>query len=84
MEAPTTAYETMLLPLAQKMSKVFHRCEDKSVRTEPIEGLGNTYGNTYGEERTIGLLADASAIPCALPRGAIPGPTRRGGAPGGA
>ena len=33
----------MLLPLAQKMSKVFDRCEDKTVRTELVEGLGNTY-----------------------------------------
>ena len=34
----------MLLPLAQKMSKVFGRCEDLTVKTEFFEGLGNTYG----------------------------------------
>ena len=34
----------MLLPLAQKMSKMFDRCETKTVRTELVEGLGNTYG----------------------------------------
>ena len=43
-EAPTKADETVLLPLAQKMGKVFDRCEDKTVRTELVEGLGNTYG----------------------------------------
>ena len=43
-EAPTKADETMLLPLAQKMSKVFDRCETKTVRTELVERLGNTYG----------------------------------------
>ena len=26
------------------MSKVFDRCEDLTVRTELVEGLGNTYG----------------------------------------
>ena len=34
----------MLLPLAQKMGKVIARCEDKTVRTELVKGLGNTYG----------------------------------------
>ena len=43
-EAPTKADENMLLPLAQKMNKVFDRCETKTVRTELVEGLGNTYG----------------------------------------
>ena len=44
MEAPTKADETMLLPLAQKMSKILDRCISKQVRTELVEGLGNTYG----------------------------------------
>jgi hypothetical protein len=43
-EAPTPADSKMLLPLAQKMCKVFDRCEDLTVRTELVEGLGNTYG----------------------------------------
>ena len=43
-EALTKADENMRLPLAQKMSKVFNRCEPKVVRTELVEGLGNTYG----------------------------------------
>ena len=34
----------MLLPLAQKMSKILDRCISKQVRTELVEGLGNTYG----------------------------------------
>ena len=42
--APTKADSDMLLPLAQKMSKVFGRCEDLTVKTEFVEGLGNTYG----------------------------------------
>ena len=48
MENPTKADETMLLPLAQKMGKIFGRCGSKQVQTElvPVEGpgLGNTYG----------------------------------------
>ena len=43
-EAPTKVDKNMLLPLAQKMSKVFNRCETKTVQTELVEGLGNTYG----------------------------------------
>ena len=43
-EAPTKADETMLLPLAQKISKVLDRCTSKAVRTELVAGLGNTYG----------------------------------------
>ena len=42
--APTKADSDMLLPLAQKMSKVFARCEDLTVKTEFVDGLGNTYG----------------------------------------
>ena len=53
MEAPTKADETMLLPLAQKMSKVFDRCEDKTVRTELVEGLGNTYGFDMAREGSL-------------------------------
>ena len=34
----------MLLPLAQKMSKMTDRCASKQVPTELVEGLGNTYG----------------------------------------
>ena len=44
MESPTKADETMLLPLAQKMCKILDRCASKQVRTELVEGLGNTYG----------------------------------------
>ena len=43
-ESLTKVDETMLLPLAQKMGKVFGRCAIKQVRTELVEGLGNTYG----------------------------------------
>ena len=38
LEALTKADETMLLPLAQKMSKVLGRCTSKQVRTELVEG----------------------------------------------
>ena len=34
----------MLLPLAQKMSQILDRCASKHIRTELVEGLGNTYG----------------------------------------
>ena len=44
MEAPAKADENMLMSLAQKMSKVVNRCETKTVRTELVEGLGNTDG----------------------------------------
>ena len=44
MENSTKADETMLLPLAQKMGKISGRCASKQVRTELMEGLGNTYG----------------------------------------
>ena len=52
-EALTKADETMLLPLAQKMSKVLDRCTSKSVRTELVEGLGNTYGFDMARERSL-------------------------------
>ena len=45
MESPTKADETMLLPLAQKIGKIFGRCASKQVRSELVEGLGNTYGS---------------------------------------
>ena len=45
-EAPTKADETMLLPLAQTMSKVSDRRASEQVRTELVEGLGTTSG--YG------------------------------------
>ena len=50
---PTKADETMLLPLAQKMSKVFDRCASKQVRTELVEGLGNTYGFDMARKETM-------------------------------
>ena len=34
----------MLLPLAQKMGKIFGRCASKQVQTELVGGLGSTYG----------------------------------------
>ena len=52
-EAPTKADETMLLPLAQKMSKVFNRCGTKAVRTELVEGLGNTYGFDMARKESL-------------------------------
>ena len=55
-EAPTKADETMLLPLPQKMGKVFDHCEDKTVRTELVEGWGNTYG--FGMARKGSLECD--------------------------
>ena len=52
-EAPTKADENMLLPLAQKMSKVFDRCETKIVRTELVAGLGNTYGFAMARNESL-------------------------------
>ena len=54
-EAPTKADETMhmLLPLAQKMSEVFNRCEDKTVRTELV-GLSHTYGVGMARKGSLG------------------------------
>ena len=43
----------MLLPLAQKMCKVFARCEDLTVRTELVEGLGNTYGFDMARKESL-------------------------------
>ena len=43
----------MLLPLAQKMSKVFDRCETKTVRTELVEGLGNTCGFDMARKESL-------------------------------
>ena len=43
----------MLLPLAQKMSKVFDRCEDLTVRTELVEGLGNTCGFDMARKESL-------------------------------
>ena len=34
----------MLLPVAQKTGKLLDRCASEQVRTELVEGLGNTYG----------------------------------------
>ena len=63
MEAPTKADETMILPLAQKMSKVLDRCTGKAVRTELVGGLGNTYGfDIIGEEGINGVLAYVSPV----------------------
>ena len=52
-EALTKADNDMLLPLAQKMSKVFDRCENKTVRTELVEGLGNTYGFDMARKESL-------------------------------
>ena len=54
-EAPTKADEDMLLPLAQKMSKVFDCCEIRTVRTELVEGLGNTYGFDMAKKESASL-----------------------------
>ena len=43
----------MLLPLAQKMCKVFARCEDLTVQTELVEGLGNTYGYDKARKESL-------------------------------
>ena len=43
----------MLLHLAQKMGKVFDRCEDKTVQTELVEGLGNTYGFDMARKESL-------------------------------
>ena len=53
-ESPTRADETMLLPLAQKMGKVFGRCASKQVQTELVEGLGNAYGFDMAREEPMG------------------------------
>ena len=52
-ESPTKAGETMLLPLAQKMSKILNRCASKQVRIELVEGLGNTYGFDMAREESM-------------------------------
>ena len=44
----------MLLPLAQKMSKVFDRCEHLTLKTEFVEGLGNTYGFDMARKEALG------------------------------
>ena len=53
MESPAKADETMLLPLAQKMGKGFGRCASRQVRTELMEGLGNTYGFHMARKGTM-------------------------------
>ena len=53
-EAPTKADNEMLLPLAEKMSKVFDRCETKTVRTELVVGLGITYGFDMARNGSLG------------------------------
>ena len=53
MEALTKADKTMPLPLAQKMSNVFDRCETKTVQTELVEGLGNTYGFDIARKESL-------------------------------
>ena len=52
-ESPTPADNQMLLPLAQKMCKVFARCEDLTVQTELVEGLGNTYGYDKARKESL-------------------------------
>ena len=44
MESPIKADVAMLLPLAQKVNIIIDRCASKQVRTELVEGLGNTCG----------------------------------------
>ena len=65
MEALTKADETMLLPLAQKMSKVLDRCTSKQVRTELVEGFGSTYGFDMSREESIEcwLVTRAGPVP---------------------
>ena len=46
----------MLLPLAQKMSKVVDRCEDLTVKTEFVEGLGNTYGFAMSRKEALDTI----------------------------
>ena len=50
----TKADETMLLPLAQKMGKVFSRRASKQVSTELVEGLGNTYVFNMARKESMG------------------------------
>ena len=51
-ESLTRADETILLPLAQKMSKLVDRCASKQARTELVEGLGNTYGSEMSRKES--------------------------------
>ena len=84
MEAPAKADETMLLPLAQKMGKVFARCEDKTVRTELVEGLGNAYGFDMARKESLDCyLCRMLYHKYVLPREAISGPTGCDDIPGG-
>ena len=52
-KAPTKADNDMLLQLAQKMSKVFGRCETKTVPTELVKGLSNTYGFDMARKESL-------------------------------
>ena len=54
MESSTNADETMLLPLAQNMGKIFSRCASNQVRTELMEGLGSTYGLHVSRKESMG------------------------------
>ena len=46
----------MLLPLAQKMRKVFDRCVDKTVRTGLVAGLGTTYDFDMARKESLGSV----------------------------
>ena len=52
-EAPTKADKIMLLPLAQKMSKIHDRYISQHIQTELIEGLGNTYGLNMARKESM-------------------------------
>ena len=43
----------MLLPLAQKMSKMIDCCGSKQVRTELVEGPGNTDGFDMARKQSM-------------------------------
>ena len=75
-ESPTKADENMLLPLAQKMGKIFGRCSSKQVQTELVEGLGNAYGFEMARKEP-----DVNCITCS--RQAFPEPAWCDGCPGG-
>ena len=75
----------MLLPLAQKLSKVFDHCEDLTVRTELVEGLRNSYGFDMARKESLECYLQRMLyyMTIVLPRETISGPTGCDGIPGG-
>ena len=66
------------------MSKVFDRCETKTVRATLVEGLGHTYGFDMSRKESLECyLVRMLYHNYVLPRETISGPTGCDGIPGG-